>query len=62
MLRQAPGGTGGDAEERAHAAELEATLLVAGSPEREAPPPPSPRAPGRSILRPPPPMPRSEGP
>jgi hypothetical protein len=31
---------GGDASEMAHAAELEATLLAASSPEREAPPEP----------------------
>jgi hypothetical protein len=33
---------GGDASEMAHAAELEATLLAASSPERDAPPPPEP--------------------
>jgi hypothetical protein len=35
------GPTGGDTAERAHAAELEATLLAVSSPEREAPPDPA---------------------
>jgi hypothetical protein len=51
---------GGDTSEMAHAAELEATLLAANSPEREAPR--SPRPPSRQKLRSSPPKPRSEGP
>jgi hypothetical protein len=47
----------------AHAAELEATLLAASPPERDAPPPPrSPRAPSRLKLCSSPPKLRSEGP
>jgi hypothetical protein len=42
---RAGGAPGGDASEVAHAAELEAALLAASSPERKAPPPP--RARGR---------------
>jgi hypothetical protein len=57
----ARGAPGGDALEMAHAAELEATLLAASSPECEAPPT-SPRAPIRPKLRSSPPKPRSEGP
>jgi hypothetical protein len=57
--RRAPGG---DASEMVHATELEATLLAASSPEHEAPPPPSPRAPSRPNLRSSPPKPRSKGP
>jgi hypothetical protein len=56
----AGGAPGGDASEMAHAAELEATLLVASSPEREGPPP-SLWTPSRLKLRPSPPKPRSEG-
>jgi hypothetical protein len=56
----AGGAPGGDASEMAHAAELEATLLAASYPEREAPP--SPRVPIRPKLRSSPPKPRSEGP
>jgi hypothetical protein len=51
---------GGDASEMAHAAELEATLLAASSPEREARR--SPRLPSRLKLRSSPPKARSEGP
>jgi hypothetical protein len=50
---------GGDASEMAHAAELEATLLAASSPGREAPPSPQPLSQPR--LRSSPLKPRSEG-
>jgi hypothetical protein len=45
--REAPGG---DASEMAHAAELEATLLAASSPEREAPPEPTAAEPTETPL------------
>jgi hypothetical protein len=51
---------GGEVSEMTHAAELEATLLAASSPEREAPW--SPRLPSRLKLRSSPPKSRSKGP